>query len=73
MRVIADIEELGWHRVVDVTEDMSQMTCHLEDPGGHTHRLTLRFPPDYPAQPPQVSPPALAYGIYHSVNPFRLV
>jgi len=48
----AELECVGWSKVVQLADNMSSLTLRTEDAAGRTHQLTLTFPASFPAAPP---------------------
>ena len=49
----AALPQVGWHRIVSVSQDMLRVVCSLEDHAGRTHTAELHLSSEYPLQPPR--------------------
>ena len=49
---MAELEQIGWDRVVSVDDALDTLVLALVDSAGRVHQVRLQLPPDYPARPP---------------------
>ena len=50
--LLTELEQLGWHRLVDLDAERRIIILKAIDTGKRIHELTLTLPPDYPNSPP---------------------
>lgn len=54
-KLMADLDELGWSKVIDVSSDLSILKLRAQDTQGRDHTMTLNVSSQYPSRPPTVS------------------
>jgi E3 ubiquitin-protein ligase FANCL len=51
--IVAEIEEVGWERVIDLAESFESIQLAAHDTARRPHTLQVEFPPNYPEAAPR--------------------
>eukprot|EP01104_Vermistella_antarctica_P017065 TRINITY_DN5978_c0_g1_i1.p1 TRINITY_DN5978_c0_g1~~TRINITY_DN5978_c0_g1_i1.p1 ORF type:complete len:381 (-),score=68.52 TRINITY_DN5978_c0_g1_i1:301-1443(-) len=52
-RLLAEVEVVGWDKVLGVDHTLSTIQLGLVDAGGRSHLVTIKLPPSYPHKAPE--------------------